>query len=319
MPESRGINIFRSDDTSILLRVILLDATQAKVISGTTSVRLFHVVPATGVLEGYDFADDTFKAAPGTPTSTAPAHQAVDGYNTGVWTYRHAVLTDFDVGDKYFWEVNHASLPAPIPIEFQYGDLEGDEETQLPDAIYEEAAIDHDNAGTFGNVIQNPPTVGLTGGDLVNIGDTIAQKVISTGDPAGSIGQRLSAVDDLTEAGGAGDLASIKSGVGAASIPHISVSLRGTSLRIECWSERGGLVELSPWTTAQVQIYDEANTLIENIGTVSFGSINARGFFGHTKVGHGLLAGRLYQVVATLTDGAVLSAVGTKSLKVLQV
>jgi len=128
MAESRGMAIVRSDDTSILFRAALYDVADAKITSGTTSLRLWHIVPATGAVETYDFNDDTFKTgAVTTPTATMTHRQAENStYNTGVWTYRHATLTDFTVGDKYVAEVSHTSLTRELHIEFQYGSTEGD-------------------------------------------------------------------------------------------------------------------------------------------------------------------------------------------------
>lgn len=133
MAESRGMSILRSSDTSILIRAQLIDAANAKITSGTTTLRVWRVIPTTGALETYDFNDDTFKTgAVTTPTTTMTHRQAENStYDTGVWTTRLTVLTDYDVGDKYIFEVSHGALPHPLAVEYQYGDLDGDEALHL--------------------------------------------------------------------------------------------------------------------------------------------------------------------------------------------
>lgn len=134
MAESRGIDIIRSNDGSILFRVSAFDAANAKITTGTLSMRLWRVIPTSGSLETYDFDDDTFKTGAVTTAEANLTHQQAENstYDTGIWTRRHTVLTDFTIGDKYIAEFSHASLPKPIPFEFQYGDLEGDLALALP-------------------------------------------------------------------------------------------------------------------------------------------------------------------------------------------
>jgi len=131
------MTIVRSGDTSILFRAVLFDGANAKIIAGATTLRLWRVVSSTGALETYDFNDDTFKAGAITTPTVAMTHRQAENstYDTGVWTYRHANLAGFTeayIGEKYFAEVSHASLVRPITLEFQYGDLEGDESDYLP-------------------------------------------------------------------------------------------------------------------------------------------------------------------------------------------
>lgn len=128
MAESRGMAIIRSGDTSILFRLVAFDGADAKITSGTMSLRLWHVIPTTGALETFDFDDDTFKTGAITTPTAALSHQTAENstYDTGLWTLRQTTLTDFTIGDKYVAEFSHASLPRPITVEFQYGDLEGD-------------------------------------------------------------------------------------------------------------------------------------------------------------------------------------------------
>jgi hypothetical protein len=136
--ESRGVNIIRSSDGSILFRAILYDVGDAKIVAGTAYLRLWHVVPATGVFESFKFDTDTWVAAAveNTDPVVAMVHQAVTEtgpvtFNTGVWDYRQSVLSPFTVGDKYIAEVSHASQIRPVTFEFQYGDHEGDDGRDL--------------------------------------------------------------------------------------------------------------------------------------------------------------------------------------------
>ena len=124
MAESRGMDVIRIADGSILFRAILFDAVDAKIVAGAVTLRLWHFIPATGALETYDFNDDTFKAGAVVTATAGMTYRMAENatYDTGLWTYRHAVLTDFEVGDKYAVEVTHADLPRPVSFEFQYGD-----------------------------------------------------------------------------------------------------------------------------------------------------------------------------------------------------
>ena len=69
MAESRGISIIRFDDTSILFLFALWTAADAKITGGAATMRIFEVQPSDGTLQGYDFADNTFKTGvPATPS-----------------------------------------------------------------------------------------------------------------------------------------------------------------------------------------------------------------------------------------------------------
>jgi len=123
------MSIIRSNDGSILVRAVLFDAADAKIIAGATNVRVWHVIPTTGLLETYDFNDNTFKAGVITTAILAMTYVQAENntYDTGLWTLRLPVLTAYVVGDKYVVEVTNASLPRPVSMEFQYGDHEGDD------------------------------------------------------------------------------------------------------------------------------------------------------------------------------------------------
>lgn len=127
MAESRGINIIKQSDTSILFYASLSDVSNAKITSGTTSLRMWHFVPSTGALETYDFNDVTFKTGAITTNTAAMTHRTTENstYDTGIWSYRHSDLTGFTSGDKYVVEISHANLPRSINMIFQYGGSEG--------------------------------------------------------------------------------------------------------------------------------------------------------------------------------------------------
>jgi hypothetical protein len=126
--ESRGIDVFQREDTSVLILVALVDAARAKISSGVASYRLWHVLPGSGSFEAFDFADAAFKTG-ALATPTAPlAHQAVEGgaYGTGAWTARFTNLGALEVGHKYVVEVTHPDLPVPVQVYWQYGGVEGE-------------------------------------------------------------------------------------------------------------------------------------------------------------------------------------------------
>ena len=131
MAEGRGVNIFRGSDTSFTVFAVLWDSDNAKITSGSTDLRIWHIISSSGVLETYDFNDDTFKTGAVTTESVSMTHRTVEngGYNSGVWTYRHTTLTDFESGEKYIFEISHTDLPRSIQYYVQYGDLEGDQYT----------------------------------------------------------------------------------------------------------------------------------------------------------------------------------------------
>lgn len=152
--ESRGMSIIRSNDTSILFRAALFDAS-GNPITTAANLNILHFVPASGDIETYDFNDDTFKTGAVTTFDQAMTHEQANNntVDTGIQRHRHATLTDFEVGHKYVARITHASLPAPIIAEFQYGDLEGDEATQIPDVVWDEAASGHTTSGSMGEIM----------------------------------------------------------------------------------------------------------------------------------------------------------------------
>ncbi len=124
MSESRGIDIKLQDDTSLTFVAVLFDNTNAKVTTGDTELRLFHLVPSTGAMEAYDWSDHTFKTGVLTTDHVDAVHRVVNnaGYNTGDWTYRLSTLTGFVNGDQYIEEFYNASAwPSWSQRWFQYG------------------------------------------------------------------------------------------------------------------------------------------------------------------------------------------------------
>jgi hypothetical protein len=111
--------------STVIFRAALFDGDDAKITSGTTSLRLWHVVATDGTLESFNWTTGLF-VAPAT-SNTAPTvsmtHRTVNEsgstYNTGVWTYYKTYTTEFEVGEKYLAEITHTSLPRPIVIEWQ--------------------------------------------------------------------------------------------------------------------------------------------------------------------------------------------------------
>lgn len=136
MAESRGMSIVRSNDGSILFRVVLFDAADAKITDAVSDavLRLWHIKSSDGSLESFKWNTDTWvdDAVENTdPTVNMDYYEVTETgpvtYDTGLWTYRQMVLTAFEVGEKYVAEVSHTDLPRPVSFEFQYGDHEGDD------------------------------------------------------------------------------------------------------------------------------------------------------------------------------------------------
>lgn len=160
MAESRGMDIKRSNDGSLLFNVALFDASGIP-ITTAANLNILHFVPTTGDIETYDFTDNTFKTTAVTTFNQAMTHEQADNntVDTGIHRHRHATLTGFTIGDKYVGRVTHADLPAPVIVEFQYGDLEGDDALALGGLIRERELA---QAGAAGSITLN------TNADAVN-------------------------------------------------------------------------------------------------------------------------------------------------------
>lgn len=131
MAQSRGVNLIRSDDGCILVFAVLWSVENAKIADVTDAARLriWHVVSTDGTLETFDFADSTFKTGAITTPYAEMTHRAAENgtYDTGIWTHRITTLTDFEIGEKYVFEISHGDLVREIQYYVQYGDLEGDQ------------------------------------------------------------------------------------------------------------------------------------------------------------------------------------------------
>lgn len=146
---------------------------------------------------------------------------------------------------------------------------------------------------------------------------------------ADSAAQRLKAVDDLTQAGGAGDLAHIlgqtdKLDAAATTVPPtagsiadqldtiaalvaaaardfvVSVNIESTNLHLEVGMEQYGILLATP-TQCAAQIIDEAGGIVKTIGVGDFGAMNARNLFTYTWNTHTLVAGQTYECIITIT------------------
>ena len=216
MAESRGMLIIRSGDTSILFRASLFNASNDKVVTGTTNLRIWHVIPTTGVIEAYDFNDNTFKTTALTTDVLAMTHYQVDNstYDTGVWTVRHTTLTDFVKGDKYIAEISNTLAIREVQSEFQYGDCEGDQRVDLPDDVWDENVTGHVAASSAGAALDALGTAidGRTNNAnldaLLGVADTAAfdlaytiwDEANATHVGAGSVGLHLNALGALIAA-----------------------------------------------------------------------------------------------------------------------
>jgi hypothetical protein len=228
------------------------------------------------------------------------------------------------------------------------------------DAIWDENIVAaHGTASSAGLLLKalgadistrsNNPTLnallGVADTATATIAWTVLDEVVDGANhtTANSVGQRLTAIDDLTQAGGAGDLAAIKTSAdkidSAAlsatptvdSVAHkldsiittlatvdkqliISINIEGTTLRIEIAVEQYGVIQTAPWTRCQAQIFDEAGGIIlgGNISIGDFGAIGARGYFTVDINPHGVVAGKTYQIKATVDDAGANTITTTK-------
>ena len=118
----RGIDVREGSDR-LIFRASLKDSDGARVVSGTTNLRLGKL-HSDGTLLSYDFDDNTFKAGALTTAVVAMTHQTLNNatVNTGLWTYALTTLTGFTAGDVIVAIVeNSGALPAEQEREFQFG------------------------------------------------------------------------------------------------------------------------------------------------------------------------------------------------------
>lgn len=198
----------------------------------------------------------------------------------------------------------------------------------------------------------NPTLNGLLGvvdSATADIAWTVLDEVTTAHTTANSVSQRLQAMDVLTEAGGNGDLAAIKTSADkvdstaasgspfAGSLAHkldaittilaaqgkillASVNLQGTTLHIEAAVEVNGIVDTATYTRCQAQIFNEAGGIITggNISIGDFGAKDARGFFAVDVNPHGITSGATFQINIIIDDGAAEIVNTTKPIAVIQ-
>jgi hypothetical protein len=201
------------------------------------------------------------------------------------------------------------------------------------------------NTPDFNDLLNIPDTAGLT------LAYPILSEVVSAANYniADSVGRRLWSIDDLTEAGGAGDLAYVhaqteKVDQAACVSPAFAGSLadkmddlavifaladrniitscniQGNNLRIEVAVEQYGVIQLVPWDQCVAQIFSEAGAIVATIGAGDFGAIGPRGFFTYTLTPHPLTSGATYQMQVSVTDtGPAVTLQSTKIMKVTSV
>lgn len=128
-----GIDVRQTSDR-IIFRASLKDSSNAKLATGTTTLRLFEL-QSDGTYKSYDFNDNTFKTGLLTTATASMTHRTGNNasYNTGVWTYAlipsvGVNLAGFTLGSIYMAQVtNTSAVPPDQEREFQYGGIEGDD------------------------------------------------------------------------------------------------------------------------------------------------------------------------------------------------
>ena len=127
---AKGIDV-RQTGTALLFRYSLKTAAGTKLTTGTTELQLARltVQGITVVVEGFDFADNTFKTTLRAQPTLELDQQQLDGgaYDLGVWTGTLTELDAFAPGDIILTQVtNPGAYPVNQEREFQYGSEQGD-------------------------------------------------------------------------------------------------------------------------------------------------------------------------------------------------
>lgn len=212
--ESRGMNIIKSGDTSILFRAVLLDASGNPITGSPTAANLniFHFTPSTGDIETFDFDDDTFKTTAVTTFNQATTHETADNgtVDTGIHQFRQTTLTDFDAEEKYVGRFTHPDLPAPVFVEFQYGGHEGDTPDDVADQVWDENIVSaHGTASAAGLLLRVLGAGISTRANNSNLNDLLGAADIAGRDVAGQVWEELAAdhnaantMGELQNAGG---------------------------------------------------------------------------------------------------------------------
>ena len=160
---TRGIDIRQNSDR-IIFRVSLKDIDGAKVVSGTTELRVYRVND-DGTLDVLDWTTFGFVApGSGTPddetTMTHRVRRDSGGTdeNTGIWTAVLSTLTNFTVNQVYIAQVtNSGAFPESQEREFQFG-----------------GAVDDYTAAIFTDTDTTIPTfLALLGDAITAVGDAV--------------------------------------------------------------------------------------------------------------------------------------------------
>lgn len=128
---TRGIDV-RQETDRIVFRVSLKDVNGAKVVSGTTEIRVYRVND-NGTLDVLDWTTFGFVApGSGTPddeevmTHRVRRDSSGADVNTGIWTAILSTLTNFTEGQVYIAQItNTNAVPESQEREFQFGGVEG--------------------------------------------------------------------------------------------------------------------------------------------------------------------------------------------------
>jgi hypothetical protein len=163
-----------------------------------------------------------------------------------------------------------------------------------------------------------------------------------------SSGERLKAIDDLTQVGGAGDLTYTLGQVtkidqaatdsppthgsladdlddiaalvtASATAFVIAVNVDGTTLHLEIGKEVFGLMDTTAGSQCSAQIFNEAGGIERTIGVGDFGAIGARGMFKYDWASHTLLAGKTYEMTISLTYPPLALVTTTKVFTMLSI
>lgn len=125
---AKGIHV-RETQSGLFFRAFLQNSSGLIATSGTAQLAIYQLNYTDGGLLAYDFNDDTFKSGVLASGLIALTQRAVNSgnVNTGIWTYRHTVLTNFTAGTVCFGRVIHSGAsPYDQVQEFQYGGAESD-------------------------------------------------------------------------------------------------------------------------------------------------------------------------------------------------
>ncbi len=109
---------------------VLLDADNSKApSSGTVDLRVFYV-NGTSAISQLDFSDNTFKTSGHTTKTKSMSHQAIDGYDTGIWT-ADIPIAAFEEGFVYLFEVTPSAASTLSVAKYEHFNYSADALTWL--------------------------------------------------------------------------------------------------------------------------------------------------------------------------------------------